>query len=95
MLRRHTTPLFSASWRRSAEATPPTPPVLQVTALAGREKNGQSLLVWQTTLLWMLQVPVSGQFALLEHVAPPSWQVPATVGQLPLEVHTVPVCTLQ
>ena len=94
LLRRHTTPLVSASWRTSAVATPPTPPVLQVTALAGSGPGGQLAEVRQTLPL-MLHVPLGEQVALLVHDAPPTWQVPAIVGQPALEVQMVPVWTLQ
>jgi hypothetical protein len=68
--------------------------VLQVTPLAGSAMNGQSRDDVQT---WLLpeQVPVSGQLALVRHDAPPTAQVPGTVGQLALDVHTVLLWTLQ
>jgi len=68
--------------------------VLQVTALAGRANNGQSLLDWHT-VLWIWHNPVTGQLLLLVQDAPPTWQVPGTVGQPALDVQTVLLWTLQ
>jgi hypothetical protein len=71
LLRRQTTPLFSASWRSVAVATPPTPPVLHTAALgvSGPGWLGQAAdtqLVLPTGHVHcpavMLHLPTPGQF---------------------------------
>jgi len=69
--------------------------VVQVTPLAGRATNGQLSDDVQVRVGYPEHVPVSGQVELLRHEAPPTAQVPGTVGQLALDVHTVELCTLQ
>src|SRR5207248_4476609 len=61
LLRRHTTPLFSASLRSVAVETPPTPPVIQVAALGGRGPgwSGQLALEVHCPLV-MLHLPIGG-----------------------------------
>jgi len=76
-------PLVSASWRSVVAATPPTPPVLQVTPLGGNGwfVPGQSPLV--------VQVP-----PVIEHV-PRGGHSLASVAPLVLQVKTPLLLTAQ
>lgn len=100
LLRRQTTPFVSASWRRSAVGTPPTPVVLQVAALGG---SGPGRL-WQPALdvhctPVMLHVPRLGHSAGSKpgtwHVTPVPLHVPAWLVQPALVVHGWPDGLLQ
>jgi hypothetical protein len=65
-LRRHTTPAFSASLRKVAVATPPTPPVLHTAALGGSGPGWFGQLALDVHCAWvMLHLPTATQFALL------------------------------
>jgi hypothetical protein len=62
LLRRHTTPLFSASLRSVAVDTPPTPPVLHVAALGGSGPGCEGQLALEVHCApVMLHLPTGGQ----------------------------------
>jgi hypothetical protein len=100
LLRRQTTPLFSASWRRSAVGIPPTPPVLHVAALGGNGPGRlrQPALDVHCTPV-MLHVPRLGHSAGSRpgvwQVAPVPLQVPAWLVQPAFVVHGWPAGLLQ
>jgi hypothetical protein len=83
LLRRHTTPLFSASLRSVAVETPATPPVLQTAPLgaSGPGMFAQSPLPVQVVPL-TLQVPTLGQFTR---------SMPGVVQAMLVIAHTPPV----
>jgi hypothetical protein len=74
LLRRQTTPLFSASLRRVAVRTPPTLPVLHTAALGGSGPAMLGQVVVHAAWL-MLHLPTLGQLTRSDPGVVQPWRV--------------------